>query len=161
MYPSRPTNGRTATDDKNANQNLEVGDIVDVPGSMYGTIKFIGEVRGKKGHFAGVELSKEFAAKGKNDGDVDGWGRIDSIYSGPTLIMTGYGISPLLLRALVYSYHPTRLISAFRPAFLPIQCPVHLILLISVILTWLFGGESPKSIRLHRLQIRSSVSPLA
>ena len=73
MHPSRPANSRTATDDKNANQNLEVGDVVDVPGSMHGTIKFIGEVRGKKGHFAGVELSKEFAAKGKNDGDVDGY----------------------------------------------------------------------------------------
>ena len=72
MHPPRPTNGRTATDDKNANQNLEVGDVVDVPGSMFGTIKFIGEVKGKKGHFAGVELDKEFAVKGKNDGDVDG-----------------------------------------------------------------------------------------
>lgn len=74
MYPARPANSRTATDDKNANQNLEVGDLVDVPGSMHGVIKFIGEVKGKKGHFAGVELSKEFAARGKNDGDVDGCG---------------------------------------------------------------------------------------
>ncbi|KAL6715856.1 hypothetical protein ACLMJK_006817 [Lecanora helva] len=72
MYPSRPANGGTATDDKNSNQNLEVGALVDVPGGMHGTIKFIGEVKGKKGHFAGVELSKEFAARGKNDGDVDG-----------------------------------------------------------------------------------------
>lgn len=51
---------------------LEVGDIVDVPGGMHGTIKFIGEVKGKKGTFAGVELSREWAARGKNDGDVDG-----------------------------------------------------------------------------------------
>ena len=80
MYPSRPANSRTATDDKYANQNLEVGDIVDVPGSMHGVIKFIGEVKGKKGHFAGVELSKEFAAKGKNDGDVDGCGIRSSLY---------------------------------------------------------------------------------
>lgn len=72
MYPSKPANSRTVSDDKLANQNLEVGDMVDVPGMMHGTIKFIGEVKGKKGHFAGVELSKEFAAKGKNDGDVDG-----------------------------------------------------------------------------------------
>lgn len=72
MYPSKPANSRTISDDKFANQNLEVGDMVDVPGMMHGTIKFIGEVKGKKGHFAGVELSKEFAAKGKNDGDVDG-----------------------------------------------------------------------------------------
>lgn len=52
--------------------DLEVGDIVDVPGSMYGTVKFIGTVQGKKGTFAGVELSEEFAVRGKNSGDVDG-----------------------------------------------------------------------------------------
>lgn len=52
--------------------DLDVGDTVDVPGGMHGTIKFIGEVRGKKGIFAGVELSREWAARGKNDGDVDG-----------------------------------------------------------------------------------------
>lgn len=52
--------------------DLEVGDIVDVPGGMHGAVKFIGEVKGKKGIFAGVELSREFAARGKNDGDVEG-----------------------------------------------------------------------------------------
>lgn len=51
---------------------VEVGDIVDVPGGMFGTVKFVGPVRGKRGTFAGVELSKEFAARGKNDGDVEG-----------------------------------------------------------------------------------------
>jgi dynactin complex subunit len=53
-------------------RELEVGDLVDVPGSMYGIVRFIGSVLGKKGMFAGVELGKEFAARGKNDGDVDG-----------------------------------------------------------------------------------------
>ncbi len=81
MYPSRPANSRTISDDKYANQNLEVGDMVDVPGMMHGTIKFIGEVKGKKGHFAGVELSKQFAAKGKNDGDVDGYASIKPLLS--------------------------------------------------------------------------------
>jgi hypothetical protein len=52
--------------------DLEVGDIVDVPGNMYGTVKFIGTVQGKKGIFAGVELSEDFAIRGKNSGDVDG-----------------------------------------------------------------------------------------
>lgn len=51
---------------------LEVGDAVNIPGGMHGTLKFIGEVRGKNGIFAGVELSREYAARGKNDGDVDG-----------------------------------------------------------------------------------------
>lgn len=52
--------------------DIEVGDLVDVPGNMYGTVKFLGNVQGKKGAFAGVELSEEFAPRGKNNGDVDG-----------------------------------------------------------------------------------------
>lgn len=51
---------------------IESGDLVDVPGGMYGTVKFVGAVQGKKGTFAGVELSEEFATRGKNSGDVDG-----------------------------------------------------------------------------------------
>lgn len=53
--------------------DLEVGDAVNVPGDMYGVVKFIGTVRGKNGRFVGVELDREFAARGKNDGDVDGY----------------------------------------------------------------------------------------
>jgi CAP-Gly domain/CLIP1 zinc knuckle len=49
-----------------------VGDTVDVPGGMHGTVKFVGEVAGKKGKFAGVQLAAEFAVRGKNSGDVDG-----------------------------------------------------------------------------------------
>jgi len=52
--------------------DLDVGDFVDVPGSMHGTVKFVGNVQGKKGTFAGVELSEQFASRGKNNGDVDG-----------------------------------------------------------------------------------------
>lgn len=51
---------------------LAVGDEVDVPGGMYGSVKFVGTVNGKKGTFVGVELAREYAARGKNDGDVDG-----------------------------------------------------------------------------------------
>lgn len=53
-------------------ESIEVGDIVGVPGGMTGIVKFLGAVNGKKGTFAGVELSREYAARGKNDGDVDG-----------------------------------------------------------------------------------------
>jgi hypothetical protein len=53
--------------------DIEVGDLVDVPGEMHGTVKFVGSVEGKKGTFAGVELSDEFANRGKNSGDVDGY----------------------------------------------------------------------------------------
>lgn len=52
--------------------DIKVGDTVDVPGGMYGVVKFTGEVHGKKGTFAGVQLAQEFASKGRNNGDVDG-----------------------------------------------------------------------------------------
>ncbi|KAF8246003.1 hypothetical protein K440DRAFT_554348 [Wilcoxina mikolae CBS 423.85] len=51
---------------------VEVGDLVNTPGGMYGTVKFIGNVRGKGGVFVGVELEGELAGRGKNDGAVDG-----------------------------------------------------------------------------------------
>jgi hypothetical protein len=53
-------------------QDIDIGDSVDVPGGMHGVVKFVGSIRGKKGVFAGVELSRAFAARGKNDGAVEG-----------------------------------------------------------------------------------------
>ncbi|KAL3964255.1 hypothetical protein ACCO45_001259 [Purpureocillium lilacinum] len=64
MVPQSP--GRLSAED------LAVGDTVDVPGGMHGVVRFIGSVQGKKGTFAGVELHSDFAARGKNSGDVDG-----------------------------------------------------------------------------------------
>lgn len=55
-----------------ASDEIKVGDLVNVPGGMYGTVKFLGSVAGKPGRFAGVELSAEHAQRGKNSGDVDG-----------------------------------------------------------------------------------------
>ena len=51
---------------------VTIGDMVEVPGNMTGTVRFIGSVDGRKGVFAGVELHREFASRGKNSGDVDG-----------------------------------------------------------------------------------------
>ncbi|KAK1755351.1 Tip elongation protein 1 [Echria macrotheca] len=61
------TPGRLAPPD-----DVSIGDMVDVPGNMTGTVRFIGSVAGRKGTFAGVELHRDFAARGKNSGDVDG-----------------------------------------------------------------------------------------
>lgn len=66
--PTTPTHKMGAD-----NPELDVGDLVDVPGAMTGVVKFIGSVRGKPGVFAGVELSRQFASRGKNDGDVEGY----------------------------------------------------------------------------------------
>ena len=57
---------------RGGDDELEVGDLVEVPGGMDGTVKFVGEVRGKQGYFAGVELSKQWVHRGKNDGDAEG-----------------------------------------------------------------------------------------
>ncbi|KAL5044882.1 hypothetical protein BDW71DRAFT_198567 [Aspergillus fruticulosus] len=51
---------------------IQVGDIVNVPGGMHGTVRFVGVVTGKPGRFAGIELAPEHAKRGKNSGDVDG-----------------------------------------------------------------------------------------
>lgn len=57
---------------KMSDSELDIGDMVNVPGDMFGTVRFIGNVKGKAGTFVGVELGRDFAARGKNDGDVDG-----------------------------------------------------------------------------------------
>jgi len=62
----------STADGGGTDQDVEVGELVDVPGNMHGTVKFVGSVYGKKGTFAGVELSEEFADRGKNSGDVEG-----------------------------------------------------------------------------------------
>ncbi len=72
MGPVTPAMNRVLKDGA-GDREIDVGDLVNVPGGMHGTVKFVGSVRGKKGVFAGVELSKEWAARGKNDGDVDGY----------------------------------------------------------------------------------------
>lgn len=51
---------------------IQVGDVVNVPGGMYGTVKFLGPVAGKQGRFAGIELGPEYTGRGKNNGVVDG-----------------------------------------------------------------------------------------
>ncbi|PWY72459.1 hypothetical protein BO94DRAFT_244919 [Aspergillus sclerotioniger CBS 115572] len=52
--------------------DVQVGDLVNVPGGMYGTVKYLGGVAGKPGKFAGIELASEHARRGKNNGDVEG-----------------------------------------------------------------------------------------
>lgn len=79
MNPAALAAHRTISGDLVGNKDLNVGDAVDVPGGMHGVVRFIGEVKGKKGIFAGVELNKEWAARGKNDGDVEGWVSADPV----------------------------------------------------------------------------------
>lgn len=66
--PSTPSEKMVDSDGE-----IRTGDVVNVPGDMHGIVRFVGVVRGKAGTFAGVELSRDFAHRGKNDGDVDGY----------------------------------------------------------------------------------------
>ena len=54
-------------------KSFEVGDNVRIESLGFeGTLRFLGEIDGKTGQWAGVELSGGFAGKGKNDGSVSG-----------------------------------------------------------------------------------------
>ena len=79
MQAPRTVSGRLHQDASvtHAQDELELGDTVEVPGGNRGIVKFIGSIEGKNGLFAGVELGRESAAFGKNNGDVDGYGVID------------------------------------------------------------------------------------
>ncbi|KAI0691775.1 hypothetical protein BC835DRAFT_1417033 [Cytidiella melzeri] len=56
-----------------ADKTFDVGDNVRVESLGFeGALRFLGEIDGKSGLFAGVELSGGFAGKGKNDGSVNG-----------------------------------------------------------------------------------------
>ncbi|KAF6842468.1 cap-gly domain containing protein [Colletotrichum musicola] len=67
-----PDRKMTPTTPGKAGNDFVIGDIVEVPGNMFGTVRFIGTVQGKKGTFAGVELNAEFSQRGKNSGEVEG-----------------------------------------------------------------------------------------
>jgi hypothetical protein len=103
--------------------NLEIGDTVNVPGEMYGTVRFVGSVRGKAGRFVGVELDREFAAKGKNDGDVEGYALGHARGETYTILISsiaGRNTSIPLFRELVSSCQST----APRDALL-LEPPIH------------------------------------
>ena len=52
---------------------FEVGDNVRIESLGFeGVLRYLGEIDGKPGMWAGVELSGGFAGKGKNNGSVAG-----------------------------------------------------------------------------------------
>lgn len=56
-----------------AGRTFEIGDNVRIESLGYeGTLRYVGEIDGKPGLWAGVELGGGFAGKGKNDGTVNG-----------------------------------------------------------------------------------------
>jgi hypothetical protein len=86
-------------------RDIGVGDLVDVPGGMNGVVKFVGGIRGKQGVFAGVELSREYAARGKNDGAVDGYALSNVARIAPVLIPMQHAVLPHL-RARLWHLPP-------------------------------------------------------
>jgi CAP-Gly domain-containing linker protein 1 len=58
-------------DDGSNDAPPQVGDRVQAAG-MEGILRYVGEVHGKPGTWAGVELVGDYVGKGKNDGTVQG-----------------------------------------------------------------------------------------
>lgn len=70
--PSRPPSRQSEVMTK-APKFFDVGDNVRIESLGFeGTLRYIGEIDGKGGLWAGVELSGGFSGKGKNDGTVGG-----------------------------------------------------------------------------------------
>ena len=70
---SRLSDALTRDSSRASQRPLEVGDRVKIESlSLEGTLRFLGEIAGKPGQWAGVELSGQFAGKGKNDGSAAG-----------------------------------------------------------------------------------------
>jgi CAP-Gly domain-containing linker protein 1 len=71
---SRPPSRHSDVFTKSSIKPFEVGDSVKIESlSLEGTLRYIGEIEGKNGLWAGVELSAQFAGRGKNNGSVNGW----------------------------------------------------------------------------------------
>ncbi|KAJ9142046.1 Tip elongation protein 1 [Pleurostoma richardsiae] len=100
LTPARPQAGAAGDD------GLAIGDTVEVPGNIYGTVRFVGSVPGRKGTFAGVELHSEFASRGKNSGEVDG-------VSYFTTTTPGAGLFIPIAKAIKRESPPTSAASSF------------------------------------------------
>jgi CAP-Gly domain-containing linker protein 1 len=72
-YGRRPESRASAIHESQRAWTPTVGENVRIDSQGFeGTLRYMGEVQGKEGIFAGVELSPGFAGRGKNDGSVDG-----------------------------------------------------------------------------------------
>ncbi|KAF8891644.1 hypothetical protein BD779DRAFT_1661531 [Infundibulicybe gibba] len=71
--PSRPPSRHSDIFGRSPSRSFEVGDNVRIESLGFeGILRYIGEIDGKLGLWAGVELSGGFSGKGKNNGCVNG-----------------------------------------------------------------------------------------
>lgn len=70
---ARPQSRHSDVFGKSTNRTFDIGDNVRIESLGYeGTLRYIGEIDGKAGVWAGVELREGFSGKGKNNGTVNG-----------------------------------------------------------------------------------------
>ena len=70
---ARPPSRHSDVFGKSTSRTFDVGDNVRIESLGYeGTLRYIGEIDGKAGVWAGVELREGFTGKGKNSGTVNG-----------------------------------------------------------------------------------------
>lgn len=51
---------------------LDIGDTVHLPDGQQGILRFVGQIDGKVGEFAGIELVNEWVSCGKHNGEFEG-----------------------------------------------------------------------------------------
>jgi hypothetical protein len=70
---ARPPSRHSDVFGKSTSRTFDIGDNVRIESLGYeGTLRYIGEIDGKGGVWAGVELKGGFSGKGKNNGTVNG-----------------------------------------------------------------------------------------
>lgn len=70
---ARPPSRHSDVFTKSTSRSFDVGDNVRIESLGYeGTLRYVGEIDGKAGVWAGVELKGGFSGKGKNNGTVNG-----------------------------------------------------------------------------------------
>lgn len=83
--PRTPTAARPASrqsdvftrSSSRAGHKFDIGDNVRIESLGFeGILRYVGEIDGKAGLWAGVELSEGFAGKGKNNGSVNGYANL-------------------------------------------------------------------------------------
>lgn len=72
-HVSRPPSRHSEVSARSENKQFEIGDSVRIDSlALEGTLRYMGEIEGKNGLWAGVELSGQSVGKGKNNGSVNG-----------------------------------------------------------------------------------------
>lgn len=104
--PSSRPPSRQSDASSRLSKSFDIGENVRIESLGFeGTLRFIGDIDGKPGLWAGVELSGGFAGKGKNNGSVAGYDHCISLVHGYSPPLPANNTFPVQ-RNVVFSWPP-------------------------------------------------------